>query len=318
MVKLSIIIPHYNSLSTLKKLISTIPKTKEIEIIVIDDNSNEQIKEFKELQRNEEYKRVTFLNNNINKKGAGASRNIGLNYAQGEWLLFADADDFFLKDFYTIITKYLTSNYDVVFFTPTSIEIDSGNQSNRHKPYKKLINNYLDNEDSKSETRLRYEFFVPWTKLIKRKFIESNNICFDEVQASNDVMFSAKVGHYMNNFFVTEENIYCVTRGAGTLTTKTNIELYDARLSVYINYCNFIKKRLEKSSLRYLRIHGLGILLRAYRNKLGIKKIIQVYYELKKNKIRLLDYRFLNPVFIIIKTKAYYKRYKIEKRYYTK
>lgn len=36
----SIIIPHYNSVDTLEELLNTIPQSRKIETIVVDDNSD--------------------------------------------------------------------------------------------------------------------------------------------------------------------------------------------------------------------------------------------------------------------------------------
>src|SRR5699024_10372921 len=103
----------------------------------------------------------------------------------GKWILFADADDFFMPEFYENVKEYFNSKYDVVFFTPTSSEIDTGKPSNRHLNYEKLINDYQNSKDLKSEVNLRYKFYVPWSKLISKDLIKRNNLVFDEVIASN-------------------------------------------------------------------------------------------------------------------------------------
>lgn len=42
-------------------------------------------------------------------KGAGYARNIGLSHARGKWIIFADADDFFTADCFTILNEYMDS-----------------------------------------------------------------------------------------------------------------------------------------------------------------------------------------------------------------
>ena len=47
-IDFSVIIPHFNSFNLLGKLIESIPNRREIEVIVVDDNSdNSDIKVFK-------------------------------------------------------------------------------------------------------------------------------------------------------------------------------------------------------------------------------------------------------------------------------
>lgn len=316
MVDLSIIIPHFNSVSSLEKLLLSIPNYENIQIIVIDDNSNEQLTELKDLMKRQDYKHVQFLKNTKENKGAGACRNIGLNKAMGKWVLFADADDFFVQDFYSIIYKYFDSNYDVIYFKPTSIKIDTGEVSDRHIKYEKLINDYIESNNRINETRLKYRFFVPWSKLINRKFINENSIFFDEVMASNDIMFSTKVGYYLKEFKVVPETIYCVTRGYGTLTTNKSSHLYDARVAVFIENYKFLKDKLDKEDFKSLHLHGLGVLLGVIRNQLGVKKLVSVYGLLRKNKVKVFDGRLIDPRFAFMNVKEYSNKYFNERKYY--
>lgn len=314
MYNLSVIIPHYNSVNSLKKLLLSIPKRKNIQIIVVDDNSDQEFS----INRDDEFNHILFLNNNTNRKGAGTCRNIGLNYATGQWILFADADDFFLEGFYDKLNKYFDSNNDVIFFKPTSVEIDTGKKSDRHIKYEKLIDDYLDKDSNETIIRLKFRFFVPWSKLIRNEFIQKNNILFDEVIASNDIMFSTMVGFYMKRFEVSEDVIYCVTRGYGTLTTNTDISVYDARVSIFIKYYKFLEQKLKKEEFKMLQPHGLGILVGAWRRRLGVKKIIEVYSLLKKNSIKVFNVRMLNPFFVIKQCKKQICRYLNEKKYLSK
>lgn len=48
---LSIIIPHYNTPDLLEKLINSIPHKNDIQIIVIDDNSNQQLDKLYDIQK---------------------------------------------------------------------------------------------------------------------------------------------------------------------------------------------------------------------------------------------------------------------------
>ena len=318
MISLSIIIPHYNSVNSLKKLLESIPVRNDIEIIIVDDNSSENLKELYLLVSECEQKNINLYQNNTNKKGAGVCRNIGMLNARGNWLLFADADDFFIKDFYEKIKGYLNSDYEVVFFTPTSIEEDTGNLSNRHVTYEKLNYDFLVKQDKVSELSLRYRYNVPWSKLIKSSFIKSNKIFFDEVIASNDIMFSTKIGYYMQNFYISREVIYCVTKSKGTLTTKTSEVIYNARLEVYINYCNFLRGNLNTKDYKLLKINGLPILIRAIQYKYSLRKVFSIYRKLNKNKINIIDRRLLNPLFIIRKSFKYIKTQRFNKRFLTK
>ena len=243
---LTIIIPCYNDYRSLKKILKTIPQNRNIQKIVVDDNSNasnfEQIKKLKKKFNFELFK------NNSNK-GAGACRNIGLENAKGEWLIFADSDDFFTKEFYKTVSYYFNSKFDIIYFTPTSIFLSNGNLSTRHLSFQNLINSYLKDTSKKNEFSLRYKFIAPWSQMIKTKFIEKNKIKFDKIITSNDVMFASKIGYFVKNFAVSKKVIYCIVNRKNSLTKNLNEKFFDIRLNTRISRIKFLKKKLDRGDI---------------------------------------------------------------------
>ncbi len=248
MIDLSIIIPHYNSPDTLKKLIDTIPGVSEVEIIVVDDNSDNNIDEYRQCIKDCEAKRknITFESVDLPAKGAGAARNKGLSLAKGKWVLFADADDFFVQEFWEIIQPCLQRTEDVLFFPPTSIIIGTEKMSDRHVHYSDLVKNYLDEPSAKNENVLRYQYWSPCSKMIRRELIEKNRLRFDEVLHSNDVMFSTRVGVYLNTFNVVDKVIYVITQSSGSLTSDKSQKSSKIRTRILCNYYFFLRKNLKK------------------------------------------------------------------------
>ena len=89
--EISIIIPHYNSTEMVRKLIDSIPVDNRIQTIIVDDNSSEDLFELEQyLSQLPNDKKVELYKNNTGVKGAGSARNVGLDHAEGKWLLFAD------------------------------------------------------------------------------------------------------------------------------------------------------------------------------------------------------------------------------------
>ncbi len=234
MKKVSIIIPHYNSVSRLKILLNSIPKENWLEVIVVDDNSSVDI-----FSLENEFNHISFLKSSGINKGAGAARNIGLKAASGDYLLFADADDFFLEDAFDLIKKHKEQQFDIVFFCPTSLKLSTNEVGTRHKQYVSLIDAYI--ETPKKETL--FKFYVPWSKLISSKLVNENEIQFDEVLASNDVMFSLKTGFYASKILCVKEKIYCVTESERSLMTQTSEDVIDSRFDATIRYNNFLREK---------------------------------------------------------------------------
>ena len=285
----SVIIPHYDSLEKLRRLIESIPISREdIEILIIDDNS---ISFKKEYLIRENLKNIKVFRNLSGKKGAGACRNIGLEKANGKWLVFADADDYFLENAFQIMDKYLKNKEEIIYFIPTSIYENTRREANRHIFFEKLILDFLKNPTIKNEKELRFEFGVPWSKMIKRDLVKKNSIEFDETIIINDRMFSLKTGYMSSKILAVREKIYCVTRDSGSLTTIIDEKVYDVKIEVLLNINKFVIGINEKKNKPYM----IGYLMSS--REYGLSKFIKVSILLLKNKCKIFPNNFIKDIF---------------------
>jgi len=122
-MKLSICIPVYNF--DVRELVYDLKKEIEqkhidAEIILIDDASDHQFKAINKVLQNE-VKSFVFLEKNI---GRSKIRNLFLNYAEGEYLLFLDCDGKVIDpDFLTIYLEYLKhSEINVLYGGRTAVK----------------------------------------------------------------------------------------------------------------------------------------------------------------------------------------------------
>lgn len=249
MKTLSIIIPHHNSLKLITRLLKSIPNKSWIEIIVVDDRSSDSSKnELLKVIRNNA--NTSLFHVPKGKAWAGTARNIGLDNAKGDWVLFADADDYFLPNFTEILASYNDCGADVVFFKPTSVNSE-GAPGTRHLRYVEILGRYAKTLD-KIEF---YGFYVPWSKLISRALIEQHNIRFDEVRASNDVMFSLKTTFNAQNIVYSNNSIYCVTESTSSLTKIMDKDVIDSRFNVACSYNDFLQKNHPDAPMHPMLIH---------------------------------------------------------------
>lgn len=251
--RLSIIIPHYNSCELVKKLIDSIPTKEEIQIILVDDNSTQNTTELQEYAKTH---RVEFYKNDSSVHSAGRCRNIGLQHAVGEWLLFADADDFFLEGFYDIICPYFEKEYDIVYFAPTSMKLSDGTESNRHISICNLIQKYVAVPVKENEIQLRYEHAVPFSKIVRGSIVRENNLLFDETRVANDVMFSMRCAVHAKKIQASEQVIYCITKSEGTLTTSVKREDARMRMRMAVKKYKYLRKHVDKETWRMLDLRG--------------------------------------------------------------
>lgn len=318
-INLSIIIPHFDIPEMLETLLASIPQDKGIQIIVVDDKSD--VSYLKTIDKLKNKYNFEFYQNDKNKS-AGSCRNIGLEKAQGKWILFADSDDCLLDEFYNSVSKYFDSENDVVFFPPTSVLSDNGKIADRHLYLKHFAENYLLNKSKKNEILLRYKFINACSKIVKNKFIQNHNIKFDEILHANDVMFSTKVGHFMQTFEVSSDVIYCMTKRYGSLTSNLKKNVFDMRFGVYLSYYKFLNKSLLKKELNILDLErALLSYLVTSLFRYGFKSFLEIINILRQENIKWFKIKYLNPiVFVRIIWQKYnnYKRFKKFNKYYMK
>lgn len=250
----SIIIPHKNIPDLLQRCLDSIPRREDVQIIVIDDNSNPDVVDFEHFPGlNDSYVEVYFTKKG---KGAGYARNIGLEHATGKWIIFADADDMFLDNIGDYLDKCKNLNYEVIMFNYVS----------------KRLNGELRNIESitpKFPQKLLLKKCFPWCKVIRKVFLDTYNIKFQEVQWSNDLMFAVKLAKYAKTIFVDTERVYMQIERYGSLCKKVTWQSLYCRTKVALKAYKYIKSFPEAECLRY---HYLDY----WKDLFHIKKILSI------------------------------------------
>jgi len=106
---LSVVIPTYNEEKDIDFCLKSLVKQsyKNIEIIVVDDGSTDNTREIVR-----KHKKVKLLKGE--HKGPGFSRNLGVEKAKGEIIIFIDSDMTFDKDYLKNLTKPIIEDYSVI------------------------------------------------------------------------------------------------------------------------------------------------------------------------------------------------------------
>jgi glycosyltransferase involved in cell wall biosynthesis len=239
MINYSIIIPHKNIPNLLQRSLDSIPRRADVQIIVVDDNSDADKVDFENFPGlNDPFVEVVFGKNEDGRKGAGYARNLGLERATGKWLIFADADDFFMPCFNEVLDEYRDNENDIIYFRNCSI--DSKTLSLHHRA--NHINKVLDYMQKTNDWRGIYYLYVPWGKFIKRTLIERNQISFQEIPYSNDVFFSLRSSIAAQNKLVVNREIYCVTYRADSLDGHYTFDIARIRLFAALDIEVFLRK----------------------------------------------------------------------------
>lgn len=286
----TIIIPHKNSLEDLQRCLRSIPDIGDIQVIVVDDDSD-NIDEETFPGKERKYTQVIF---NHDALGAGHARNVALKEARGEWLLFSDADDYFVDNMYDLICKSVAdTKADIIFFT-LIINREGGGRGG-YVPVQNHCAEYLGDVSKDIEYDLRYRCTQPWDKLIRHSLVKEQGITFQETSVSNDYLFSVQTGYYAKDVKLVDEPLYVyVIRNNNSLWHITNYPSMETRIKVYCDVIKFQKKHGVKYNMG--QVYGiLADILYSFTPKYSLQ-VKYVSEELGVPRAKLFFYSFTTMI----------------------
>ena len=213
MYKYTIVIPHYNNVDDLRRCLDSIPDRDDVQVIVVDDNSDPVKVDFDHFpgigRKNTE---VLFLKGE-NGKGPGYARNVGIDHAQGRWVVFCDSDDYLLPDVGVAMDEYADHEADVVFF-----KCEKQDEEGVKSDYL-AVNNLVDSSKKAGVVDdIAYGFPCPWGKFVKKDFLLQNGIRFQQITGGDDILFSVKIAVALKHYALSDTRLYCVVDRPGSLT----------------------------------------------------------------------------------------------------
>lgn len=248
----SVIIPHHNNPDLLKRCVNSIPQREDIDIIVVDDNSDEQyLKQIETVCTQHPRVRYVLTHEGL---GAGYARNVGLKMLHSKWVLFADSDDYFLPEAWVAIDRHVQDEADLIYFHSVCRYSDTGEPGERHLQLVRKIDDFLNHPSEETEGHLRYQYNEPWSKMIRVSVIEENNITFEQTRWGNDMHFSTVVGACAKKIDADKTPIYCVTISHGSLVHQHSLASRQCRYEVQLRnnqYLREIGKPQFQESLMY-------------------------------------------------------------------
>ena len=238
----------------LSELISSIPKRDDVEVVLVDDYSTEDLTQI-DLSFFPKHK---YIRNDTLNRFAGSARNIGIENSSGDYLFFADSDDLILSDGFVKCLELLEKEKpDVLFAKATSFFEYNNFLGDRH-----IRNNWLvDEVVRRADKAILVRFAGPCSKFIRKDFIERHNLRFESQRVSNDIVFAALLVVKLPVIKVCDEVVYSIRQGNPALTNDYSLESTQMRLQALLRY----NKVLADNGLGYLMAPALPLLKRLFR-----------------------------------------------------
>lgn len=261
-MKISVIVPVFNSAPYLRECIESILASKnvDIELILIDDGSTDGSGKICD-----EYKATVIHREN---RGVAASRNDGISLASGEYTAFVDSDDVVEPDYFSNMLEYLVkNNCDVVisglhhfsddinestFFETINIEQGVYSES---KIADRIINSMISGG-------LKNPFKKPATGsacicLYKTSLIK--DLKFPPTKISEDLIFQINALSQAKTVGKIDEFKYCyrVIKGRETRSSKYAPELWEQQLEL-ISYMDCFDNDAVHARIIYQALRCCG------------------------------------------------------------
>lgn len=224
-MNLSVIIPVYNVKPFLPDLIDSLAANdpNDVELVFVDDCSTDDTWDAL-LKLVDKISSFTIkLERHQKNRGLSASRNTGLNAAEGRFVLFLDSDDFLSKNAFKYIKEKIEdNNFDMCilrfsYFTTEhyydarlsdrkieQIVKEEGRRPGPYSEFQKIhawndeYNNVVRDVDKHSLMRdhIRYTIFYAWAYVFKRSIIADvefvEGVYFEDVQFTLQMMLRSE------------------------------------------------------------------------------------------------------------------------------
>ncbi|MET4083614.1 glycosyltransferase involved in cell wall biosynthesis [Pedobacter sp. UYP30] len=223
---ISVCIPAYNSAQYIVQTITCIcvQSYSNIEIIVVNDGSQDQTEEFLESIKDERLKIF-----NIPNSGACKARNFAYEKANGDFIVFFDADDYVMPNF--IATQYdaIRKDLNSVVFSGwgrfhnndlTTLKIEETPRETF--TFLKWINTYWYN--TKSMTN-------PGRALIPRNLLEIAGLWNEELSLNDDFEFFTRIFKTSEKIIFNNESYLFYRSGLDSLSNKKDLIGYKSYYS---------------------------------------------------------------------------------------
>ncbi len=189
----SIIVPVYNSQDYIGECLESILSQdySNYQVIVVDDGSTDSSCEvIKKYQRYDN--RIMLLEEK--HSNAGNARNVGVEHAEGEWLIFVDSDDCVNKSLLsTIFNQIEDTECDIIAFKAEYYNDKTKQKSNIDWVYKDEL---IPQENPFSPEKYANNIFQMfstniWNKAFRKNTIVDNHIMFSSLADANDEFFGS-------------------------------------------------------------------------------------------------------------------------------
>lgn len=306
----SIIVPVYNKENNLSKCLNSVfsQSYSDWELLIINDGSKDNSKS---IINSYSDNRIIYLEHK--NRGVSYTRNRGLKQANGDYIVFLDADDFWGDDYLRTIADHISNHVADVYFSGITKNNIDGSVEVLSFPYSGFISHEEFMKTFYEIQRKTHLYGYTTNKILKRLFLLENNLFFNEnLRNSEDLDFFLHCYAKCKSFYYIEENGYFYNRYlGGTAIYNSNID-YFSLIDIQIELKNYCQEYMQEEDFEYyakiiktlassavsqtsiVNISQLSKKVKRINNDIEISK----YFEIKENVPFLMIKIIINQLYI--------------------
>lgn len=256
---LSIIIPVYNAEAFLSRCAESIKKSDRLKIqcILVNDGSKDSSKDICEnIAKKDERFHVV----NKGNGGVSSARNTGLEYAEGKYIMFLDADDFLTEQALKLIEDYIKGDTQMDFAAFSHMTLFADGRK-KQEAFEIAGDESKDFEEAKTLMYASSQFNACWGKLFRKELIAAYHVRFpEELSIGEDFVFVAEYFKHCKSSYISQQPVlYYRQHGESAMrkyTLKERLEytqtLYDYNKSAVMEIKDDML--LQKMYNYYIRV----------------------------------------------------------------
>lgn len=302
-MKISVIVPVYNTERYLERCLNSIINQNffEIEIIIINDcSSDNSLKIIKKYMNMDQ--RIVLINKEKNE-GLSAARNSGIKIAKGEYIFHIDSDDWIEQNYFKDMYEYAIENKADIVISDYYKDFDNGEliyiQDQKGCKYKEITK-----KQAIENIFLSKGYPAVWNKLIKRELYTENKIKHPNgISLGEDLAVTPKLMYCAKKIVKINKAYYHYIQNEASITKSQN---FNKILDIY-SVLNLLTDFFKNTQIILSKEFKISQLNWLYHTKYDLSnleymKILNDYlYMIKKCDINKILSSKLKLVVIILK-----------------
>ena len=244
----SVIVPIYNAEKHLQECVESVLRQtySKLEIILLDDGSEDISLQICETIANSDKRVQVYHHEN---RGVSATRNRGIDLAQGDYMVFVDADDIIEADMVESMLLVAKKNYLILGNSDMILENSMVSVHKKQCKEKTMTKKYFWHLYEKGLLN------PPWGKLYESEIIKKNIRFKEDISLGEDLLFNLGYIKHVDGFIYLDETYYHYRQIDDSLSHKYRPDGFEIQVLLFNKLISFCQTEIELTVIEWIKLY---------------------------------------------------------------